>query len=147
MRRQCEEERLTNQELQHRYNDLKEQYDGDINALDKQTAPSKGKKKGRSGKQFSDENERTPRTMNSEEKLKRLYELEHKLIGGEEINNEEQKKKRKKRLNEMREKQEQRQLLTKAIESNDDDVMMRVFDNAQEEVCSPSQRTNTSFSF
>ncbi|CAF1331130.1 unnamed protein product [Adineta ricciae] len=134
LRRQCEEERLTNQELQHRYNDLKEQYDGDINALNKQTAPSKEKKKGRSGKQSSDENDRTPRAMNSEEKLKRLYELEHKLIGGEEINNEEQKKKRKKRLNEMREKQEQRKLLTKAIESNDDDVMMRVFDNAQEEL-------------
>lgn len=74
--------------------------------------------------------------MNPEEKLKRLQELEHKLIGGEEINNEERKRKRKKKLNEMREKQEQRKRFTKAVDGNDDDMMMNVFDNVQEEVCS-----------
>ncbi|UJR31560.1 hypothetical protein I4U23_019047 [Adineta vaga] len=134
LRRQCEDERLTNHELQQKYNDLKEQYDGDINALEGYNLQTKGKKKGRLGKQTNDGNDRSPRLMNSQEKLQRLHELENKLIGGEEINNEEQKKKRKKKLNEMREKQEQRKRLTKAIETNDDDVMMRVFDNAQEEL-------------
>jgi Skp family chaperone for outer membrane proteins len=72
--------------------------------------------------------------MNPEEKLKRLHELENKFIGGEEINNEERKRKRKKKLNEMREKQEQRKHFTKIIDTNDDDMMMKVFDNVQEEV-------------
>jgi hypothetical protein len=34
----------------------------------------------------------------------------------------------------MREKQEQRKRFTRAVDSNDDDMMMRVFDNVQEEV-------------
>jgi hypothetical protein len=72
--------------------------------------------------------------MNSEEKLQRLHELENKFIGGEEINNEERKKKRKKKLNEMREKQEQRKRFTRIIDTNDDEMMMKVFDNVQEEV-------------
>jgi hypothetical protein len=138
---------LTNQELQQKYNDLKDQYDGEINALGDNhglTAQSKGKRKGKSkksstdGKQLASDHEedsdRLSRSMNSQEKLQRLRELQNKLIGGEEINNEEQKKKRRKRLNEMHEKQEQRTRLTQAIAGNDDDVMMRVFDNAQEEV-------------
>ncbi|CAF0772349.1 unnamed protein product [Adineta steineri] len=79
-------------------------------------------------------NKQTRDDMNPEEKLKRLHELEQKLIGGEEINNEERKKKRKKKLNEMREKQEQRNHFSQAIDTNDEDVMMRVFSNAQEEL-------------
>ncbi len=105
---------------------------------------TKTKKKGRSNKQTRDgqisvneqyeDDDRLLRSMDPQEKLQRLHELENKLVGGEEINNEESKKKRKKKLNEMREKQEQRKRLTKFIDTNDDDVMMRVFDNAQEEV-------------
>ena len=70
------------------------------------------------------------------EKLQRLKELENKLVGGEDANNEERKKKRKKKLNDMREKQEQRKQFSQVIDTNDDDAMMRVFDNAQEEVSS-----------
>jgi hypothetical protein len=140
LRRQCDAERLTKEQLQRKYNDLKGQYDTNIDALnhndkaflDRQSNVNNTKKKNGSNKQkrdgqiFNDDS--------SEEKLQRLHELENKLIGGEEINNEERKKKRKKKLNEMREKQEQRKRFTRAIDSNDDDMMMRVFDNVQEEV-------------
>jgi hypothetical protein len=74
--------------------------------------------------------------LDPQQKLQRLHELENKFIGGEELNNEERKKKRKKKLNEMREKQEQRKRFTQAIGTNDDDMMIRVFDNVQEEVSS-----------
>jgi hypothetical protein len=72
--------------------------------------------------------------MDSQEKLQRLKELEKKLVGGEEVNNEERKKKRKKKLNEMQEKQEQRKRFNRAVDVDDEDMMRRVFDNAQEEV-------------
>ncbi|CAF3619807.1 unnamed protein product, partial [Rotaria sp. Silwood2] len=71
--------------------------------------------------------------MEQQQKIERLQELEHKLIGGEEANNEERKKKRKKKLNEMREKLEQRKRLSKAINADGDDTLLKVFDNAQEE--------------
>ncbi|CAF1192624.1 unnamed protein product [Rotaria sp. Silwood1] len=160
LRRQCKEERLTKEELQRKYNDLKGQYDNEIDALtynknnggDQQLQTinndrNKTKKKTNSNKQkhneqilINDQYENDDNIsislnqMDSQEKLQRLQELEKKLIGGEEINNEERKKKRKKKLNEMREKQEQRKRFTRAIDTNDDDMMMRVFDNAQEEL-------------
>ncbi|CAF1583991.1 unnamed protein product [Rotaria sp. Silwood1] len=160
LRRQCKEERLTKEELQRKYNDLKGQYDNEIDALtynknnggDQQSQTinndrNKTKKKNNSNKQkhneqilINDQYENDDNIsislnqMDSQEKLQRLQELEKKLIGGEEINNEERKKKRKKKLNEMREKQEQRKRFTRAIDTNDDDMMMRVFDNAQEEL-------------
>ncbi|CAF0925805.1 unnamed protein product [Rotaria sordida] len=157
LRRQCKEERLTKEELQRKYNDLKGQYDNEIDALnynknnqkDQQlnNDRNKTKKKINSNKQkrdeqisFNDQYENDDNIsisidqMDSQEKLQRLHELENKLIGGEEINNEEKKKKRKKKLNEMREKQEQRKRFTRAIDINDDDMMMKVFDNVQEEL-------------
>jgi hypothetical protein len=120
LRRQCQTERLTKEELERKYEALKGQYNIEIDALN----PNKIKKK---------DNHRS-KSMNSEEKLQRLHELENKFIGGEEINNEERKKKRKKKLNEMREKQEQRKRFTRIIDTNDDEMMMKVFDNVQEEV-------------
>jgi hypothetical protein len=130
LRRQCEAERLTKEELQRKYENLKGQYDTEIDALNPNRTQilindSNKTKKTRS---------KSIDQMNSQEKLERLYELENKLIGGEEINNEERKKKRKKKLNEMREKQEQRKRFTRIIDTNDDDMMMKVFDNVQEEV-------------
>ncbi|CAF0963143.1 unnamed protein product [Rotaria sordida] len=157
LRRQCKDERLTKEELQRRYDDLKGQYDNEIDALnynknnqkDQQlnNDRNKTKKKINSNKQkrdeqisFNDQYENDDNIsisidqMDSQEKLQRLHELENKLIGGEEINNEEKKKRRKKKLNEMREKQEQRKRFTRAIDINDDDMMMKVFDNVQEEL-------------
>lgn len=124
LRRQCQTERLTKEELQRQYEELKGQYDHEIDALN----PSKMKNKS------SSTAKKDLSTMNPAEKLQRLQELENKLIGGEEINNEERKKKRKRKLNEMREKQEQRKRFTAILESNDDEMMMNVFDNVQEEV-------------
>lgn len=115
LRQQCQAERLTKEELQRKYEVLQGQYDTGIDAL------NRTKKKSGS-------------TMDPEEKLQRLQELEKKFIGGEEVNNEERKKKRKKKLNEMREKQEQRKNFTRIVDSNDEDMMMKVFDNVQEEV-------------
>ncbi|CAF3289697.1 unnamed protein product [Rotaria sp. Silwood2] len=160
LRRQCKEERLTKEELQRQYDDLKGQYDNEIDALnynkniegDQQSQSlnnnrNKTKKKTNSNKQKRDgqisvndqyengDNMSIPIDQtNSQEKLQRLQELENKLIGGEEINNEERKKKRKKKLNEMREKQEQRKRFIRTIDTNDDDMMMNVFDNVQEEL-------------
>ena len=120
LRRQCQAERLTKEELQRKYETLKGQYDNEIDALN-----PINKSKKRSGQ-----------TTDPQEKLQRLHELENKLIGGEEINNEERKKKRKKKLNDMREKQEQRTSFARILDTNDDDMMMKVFDNFQEEVSS-----------
>ncbi|CAF0982889.1 unnamed protein product [Adineta steineri] len=165
VRRQCNEERLTKEELQRKYNDLKVQYDHDLESLNYNPNPqssssttttttttvnerSKTKKKGGSilkqrrddGTVINnadidgDDTSVPPNQMNENEKLERLHELENKLVGGEEVNNEERKKKRKKKLNEMREKQEERKKFGKIINDGDDDTMMRVFDNAQEEL-------------
>ena len=126
LRRQCQRERVTKEELQRKYETLKGQYDIEIDAL---SSNNQNKKKNELNKENSD-----GRTMDPQEKLQRLQELEKTLIGGEEIHNEERKKKRKKKLNEMQEKQEQRKHFTRAIDANDDDMMMNVFDNVQEEV-------------
>ncbi|CAF4383162.1 unnamed protein product, partial [Rotaria sordida] len=108
LRRQCKEERLTKEELQRKYNDLKGQYDNEIDALnynknnqkDQQlnNDRNKTKKKINSNKQkcdeqisFNDQYENDDNIsisidqMDSQEKLQRLHELENKLIGGEEI--------------------------------------------------------------
>jgi hypothetical protein len=155
IRRQCENERLTKEEIQKKYDDLKVQYDTELDALNTQQTnediPSLNnkttKKKGGIPKQKRDGDILTngqdtdgdnpsisTEQMDPKQKLERLQELENKLVGGEEINNEERKKKRKKRLNDMREKQEQRKRFNHAINGDDDDAMMRVFDNAQEQV-------------
>jgi len=124
LRRQCQSERLTKEELQRKYEDLQGQYDSQLDTLTR----TKSKKKS------SSTSKKDPSSMNSEEKLQLLHELENKFIGGEDSNNEERKKKRKKKLIDMREKQEQRKNFSKHIEANDEDMMMRVFDNVQEEV-------------
>jgi hypothetical protein len=72
--------------------------------------------------------------MDQRQKLERLQELENKLVGGEDVHNEERKKKRKKKLNDMREKYEKRKRFNNAMNADDDDAMMRVFDNVQDEV-------------
>ena len=72
--------------------------------------------------------------IDQKQKLERLQELENKLVGGEDAHNEERKKKRKKRLNDMREKQERRKRFNNAINADDDDAMIKVFDNIQDEV-------------
>lgn len=123
LRQQCQAERLTKEELQKKYDNLQEQYQTGVNGL---TAKNRSKKSNGS--------------MNPEGKLQRLLELEKTLVGGEEINNEERKKKRKKKLNDMREKQEQRGQFAQIIQSNDDDMMMKVFDNVQEEVSQSQSR-------
>lgn len=122
LRRQCQAERLTKEELQKKYDVLQEQYQTGVNGL---TANSRSKKNKNSMKNIGD----------TDEKFQRLQELEKTLIGGEEINNEERKKKRKKKLNDMREKQEQRSRFSRLVNSNEnEDMMMKVFDNVQEEV-------------
>ena len=123
LRQQCQAERLTKEELQKKYDSLQEQYQTGVNGL---TAKNRLKK--------------TKTTNDPEGKLQRLQELEKTLVGGEEINNEERKKKRKKKLNDMHEKQEQRGRFARIIQSNDDDMMMKVFDNVQEEVSETKPR-------
>ncbi len=44
LRRQCETERLTKQELQRKYNELKEQYDGEIDVLNQNKNNEGGKR-------------------------------------------------------------------------------------------------------
>ncbi|CAF3279197.1 unnamed protein product [Rotaria socialis] len=168
LRRQCQEERLTKEELQRKYDGLKGDYDTQIDALghhrnsqgDQQSFNNdrnNSKKKNNANKQKRDgqmpvndqyENGDTMSVpmdeMDPQEKLERLQELENKLIGGEELNNEERKKKRKKKLNEMREKQEQKKRFTRAIDTNNEDMMMRVFDNAQEEFYVTSKKLEQS---
>ena len=101
------------------------------------TARGKGKKKNGVNKRKPDgQYENGDGALDPAEKLQRLKELENKLVGGEDANNEERKKKRKKKLNDMRERQEQRTQFSQVIDTNDEDAMMRVFDNAQEEVSS-----------
>lgn len=172
IRRQCEAERMTKEEIQKKYDDLKVQYDTELETLTanqnrEETSPSaaaggggggsgppvaaeragRGKKKGgankqkRDGEMATDEGdvngENVPNGVDSSDqkrKLERLQELENKLVGGEEANNEERKKKRKKKLNEMREKQEQRKRFNHALSADDDDTLLKVFDNAQEQV-------------
>jgi hypothetical protein len=72
--------------------------------------------------------------MDPEAKRLRLQELEKALIGGEEVHNEEKKKRRKKKLSEMEERQNRFGSMLRAVDPNDDEAMMRVFNNAQEEV-------------
>jgi len=154
IRRQCENERLTKEEIQRKYDDLKVQYDTELDALNgqetKEDIPSsnnKTKKKGGIIKPKRDGDVSTnghdtdgdnpsvsSDQLDPKQKLERLQELENKLVGGEEANNEERKKKRKKKLNDMREKLERRKHFNNAINTDDDDTMMRVFDNAQEQV-------------
>ncbi|CAF4599340.1 unnamed protein product, partial [Rotaria sp. Silwood2] len=161
IRRQYEVERVTKEDLQRKYDDLRLQYDGELDALnatrpkDENVQPSpvgnersKTKKKGgilkqkrngevvTNGQDIADGDSTSVPVddMEQQQKIERLQELEHKLIGGEEANNEERKKKRKKKLNEMREKLEQRKRLSKAINADDDDTLLKVFDNAQEEL-------------
>lgn len=121
LREKFQAERLTKEELQKKYDTLHEQYEAGVSGL---TAKTRTKKSNGSMKNSND----------PEGKLQRLQELEKTLIGGEEVNNEERKKKRKKKLNDMREKQEQRGRFARLVHSNDDDMMMNVFDNVQEEV-------------
>lgn len=132
LRQQCQAERLTKEELQKKYDMLQGQYQSEVNGL---TANSRSKKTNGSMKNSGD----------SEEKFQRLQELEKTLIGGEEINNEERKKKRKKKLNDMREKQEQRGRFARLVNSNEnEDLMMKVFDNVQEEVSEkPRERSSS----
>jgi hypothetical protein len=160
IRRQCDAERMTKEELQRKYDELKGQYDSELNALEtnqneeeNQPPPvvnerGKTKKKGgilknkRDGEgipnsQDTDDGDNTSLPadqMDQRQKLERLQELENKLVGGEDLNNEERKKKRKKKLNDMREKQEKRKRFNHAMNGDDDDAMMRVFDNIQDEV-------------
>ncbi|CAF3684652.1 unnamed protein product [Rotaria sp. Silwood1] len=164
IRRQYEAERLTKEDIQRKYEDLKLQYDSELDALnasrpkDENVQPSPPvpnersktttKKKGgivkqkRGGEEITNGQDIVDGDitsgpiddMDQQQKLERLNELEHKLVGGEEANNEERKKKRKKKLNEMREKLEQRKRLSKAINADDDDTLLRVFDNAQEQL-------------
>lgn len=72
--------------------------------------------------------------MDESEKLERLHELENKFIGGEEADNDTRKRKREEKLKKMKEKREQRKKFGNAMNGDDDDTMMKVFDNAQEEV-------------
>ena len=80
--------------------------------------------------------------MSEQEKIERLQQLENKLVGGEEVHNEERKKKRKKKLHDMQEKQEQRKRFTTAVDADDDDAMVRVFDDVQDKV---REQTEQSF--
>ena len=159
IRRQCEAERLTKEDIQRKYDDLKVQYDTELDALntnqnkeDIQPTPAvnernkTSKKKGgilkqkRDGENLPDGQETNGETpsandpVDQKQKLERLMELENKLVGGEEANNEERKKKRKKKINEMKEKHEQRKRFNNAINADDDDTLLKVFDNAQEQV-------------
>ena len=107
IRRQCEAERLTKDDLQKQYDLLKSQYHDELDALD------------------TDDRRQRPK-----KEFERLQELENAFVGGEAANNEERKKK----LNDMRSKQKQRKRVANAIRADDDDAMMRVFDNIQDQV-------------
>ncbi|CAF1072642.1 unnamed protein product [Adineta ricciae] len=159
VRRQCDSERLTKEELQRQYNNLKKQYDNDLDALsNKQTTRgggggggegeqsttgndrSKSKKKGGILKQrpnvdANDDDTSAPSNpMDESEKIERLHELENKFIGGEDADNDARKRKREEKLKKMKEKREQRKKFGSAMNADDDDAMMKVFDNAQEEL-------------
>lgn len=181
IRRQWENERLTKEELQKKYDDLKLQYDCEVDALNanksnadlgptggtaegagtaapaaadrpkgrKKTAKDRGRRDGQAIDQENqgDNSSAGVEQLTEEQKLQRLQELERKLVGGEAANNDEKKKKRKKKLNEMKEKQEQRKRLTDAIDMNDDDAMIRVFDDVQDKVRSFTKFSRFSRSF
>jgi hypothetical protein len=98
------------------------------------TPRDRRKKKSNNNSNMNETTMKSIDQMNSEEKLQRLDELQRKLVGGEDVHNEERTKKRRKKLMEMQDKQEQRYRLANALDVNDDDMMMRVYDNAQEEV-------------
>lgn len=136
---------MTKEEIQKKYDDLKIQYDFELESLDaNQTgnAKVKSRKKPPTNRQKPDgttneNDENSPATieqMDQQEKLERLQELEKKLVGGEDANNEEKKKKRKKKLNDMKEKQERRKRFADAINADDDDAMIKVFDDVQDKV-------------
>ncbi len=160
IRRQCEAERLTKEEIQRKYDGLKAQYDTELDALntnqnneDGESAPTggnernKNKKKGGvvrqrrngenlpNGQDTDGDGSSTPADpLDQKQKIERLQELENKFVGGEEANNEERKKKRKKKLNDMKEKNEQRKRFNRANKGDDDDTLMKVFDDAQDQV-------------
>jgi len=154
IRRQFEAERGTKEELQRKYDELRVQYDAELDNLNankeqpqsQPTGSTKGKRKGggilkpkrdeenRENTTGETNDESSNEVLDQKQKLERLQELENKLVGGEEANNEERRKKRKKKLNEMREKQEQRKRFNNAIHADDDDTLLKVFDNAQEQV-------------
>lgn len=176
IRQQCEAERMTKEEIQRKYDDLRNQYDTELENLtatqtkdssSPSSAPAervstgRGKRKGGANRSKRDgepsngdgdtNGENAPAagvdSINDQKrKLERLQELENKLVGGEEANNEERKKKRKKKLNEMKEKHEQRKQFNQALTADDDDTLLKVFDNAQEQVRSRPVLSRSIFS-
>ena len=152
IKQQYEEEKMSKEVLMEQMENFKAQYDSQVSSLEGQSSstksftnnsmlkPPKSTRGGRKPPQArKDQLELAIASENSETNLndisdpeQRLLKLEQMVVGGELSNNEELKKKRNRK---KKEAEERKKMLAESLRNgNDDEFMLRVYDNVQEEV-------------
>lgn len=146
LQEQYEEEKMNKEALMKKMETIKLQYDNQINSLDgkpsshvKPKSARPGTRKMSSRRQLQVEtnelvglaSENSDCQFDPNDPEQRLMKLQQMVVGGELANDEELKKKRIKK----KKYAEERKKLAEALrKDNDDDFMLRVYDNVQEEV-------------
>lgn len=138
---QYEEEKMSKEALMKKMESLKSQYDSQINSLDGKSKPKSSKGvRSASNKKLSSANIAAdaalgldgadPNLDGINDPEQRLLRLQQMVVGGELANDEELKKRRIKK----KKYAEDRKKLAESLKKDDDEFMLRVYDNVQEEV-------------
>lgn len=142
LQNQYEEEKMSKEALMKKMDAIKNQYDNQINLLDENSPnkirPSKPKSSKNKKQKKTTENGETVDLTDSSQNMsesndpeQRLHKLEEMVVGGEQANNEELKKKR---IKKKKYAEERKRLADSLKKGEDDEFMLRVYDNVQEEV-------------
>lgn len=152
LKEQYEEEKMSKEALMKKMESIRLQYDNQINSLDGKptstvTTPSSKPKSARPGTRKMSSNRKHLQVENNGAEMglasensdqwdpndpeQRLMRLQQMVVGGELANDEELKKKR---IKKKKYAEDRKKLADALKKDNDDDFMLRVYDNVQEEV-------------
>jgi hypothetical protein len=165
LKEQYEEEKMSKEALMKKMESIRLQYDNQINSLDGKptstaTTPSSKPKSARPGTRKMSSNRKHLQVENNGAEMglasensdqwdpndpeQRLMRLQQMVVGGELANDEELKKKR---IKKKKYAEDRKKLADALKKDNDDDFMLRVYDNVQEEVQYKSRFYIISFFF
>ena len=152
LKEQYEEEKMSKEALMKKMESIRLHYDNQINSLDGKptstvTTPSSKPKSARPGTRKMSSNRKHLQVENNGAEMglasensdqwdpndpeQRLMRLQQMVVGGELANDEELKKKR---IKKKKYAEDRKKLADALKKDNDDDFMLRVYDNVQEEV-------------
>lgn len=152
LKEQYEEEKMSKEALMKKMESIRLQYDNQLNSLDGKpistaTTPSSKPKSARPGTRKMSSNRKHLQVENNGGEMalasensdqwdpndpeQRLMRLQQMVVGGELANDEELKKKR---IKKKKYAEDRKKLADALKKDNDDDFMLRVYDNVQEEV-------------